>query len=166
MPDLDPASRRRPDESREPSQRLGPGFHREPWIPAFAGMTILIERAVYKQTLIIRDSLKGNERMFLEEVAEIKRGEIAKRKSLSPLTDWEKLIPQLPPPRGFIEAISRHAPIALIAEIKRSSPSAGVIKEDVDLQRIASAYEAGGACAISVLTEAHFFKGDLSFSPR
>jgi hypothetical protein len=43
---LDPASRRRPDESREPSQRLGPGFHREPWIPAFAGMTILIEGAI------------------------------------------------------------------------------------------------------------------------
>jgi hypothetical protein len=49
---LDPASRRRPDESREPSQRLGPGFHREPWIPAFAGMTVLIEEAIYKQTLI------------------------------------------------------------------------------------------------------------------
>jgi len=129
-------------------------------------MTILIERAVYKQTLIIRDSLKGNKRMFLEEVAEIKREEIAKRKSLSSLTDWEKLIPQLPPPRGFIEAISRHAPMALIAEIKRSSPSAGVIKEDVDLHRIASAYEAGGACAISVLTEAHFFKGDLSSLAR
>ena len=46
------ASRNRPDESREPSQRLGPGFHREPWIPAFAGMTILIEGAIYKQTLI------------------------------------------------------------------------------------------------------------------
>ena len=40
---LDPASRRRPDESREPSQRLGPGFHREPWIPAFAGMTTFLE---------------------------------------------------------------------------------------------------------------------------
>ena len=40
---LDPVSRRRPDESREPSQRLGPGFHREPWIPAFAGMTIFNE---------------------------------------------------------------------------------------------------------------------------
>ena len=36
---LDPASRRRPDESREPSQKLGPGFHREPWIPASAGKT-------------------------------------------------------------------------------------------------------------------------------
>ena len=100
--------------------------------------------------------------MFLEEVAEIKREEIAKRKPLFPLKEMEEMISQLPPPRGFMEAISHHAPMALIAEIKRSSPSAGVIKEDVDLQRIASAYEAGGACAISVLTEAHFFKGKLS----
>jgi hypothetical protein len=49
---LDPASRRRPDESRELSQRLGPGFHREPWIPAFAGMTILFKEAKDKQTQI------------------------------------------------------------------------------------------------------------------
>ena len=101
--------------------------------------------------------------MFLEKVAEIKREEIAKRKSLFPQKEMEELISQLPPPRGFVEAISCHAPMALIAEIKRSSPSVGVIKEDIDLQRIASAYEAGGACAISVLTEAHFFKGDLSY---
>ena len=47
------ASRRRPDESREPSQRLGPGIHREPWIPAFAGMTLLFENHIYGQTLII-----------------------------------------------------------------------------------------------------------------
>jgi hypothetical protein len=50
------ASRRRPDESREPSQRLDPGVHREPWIPVFAGMTILFEAAIYKQTLF--NSLK------------------------------------------------------------------------------------------------------------
>ena len=54
MPDLIRHPEGRPDESREPSQRLGPGFHREPWIPAFAGMTILIEMVVYKQTLIIK----------------------------------------------------------------------------------------------------------------
>jgi len=53
--------------------------------------------------------------------------------------------------------------MALIAEIKRASPSVGVIKEDVDLCRIAREYQTGGACAISVLTEAHFFKGDLSY---
>ena len=101
--------------------------------------------------------------MFLEKVAEIKREEISKRKSLFPQKEMEELISQLPPPRGVMEAISHHAPMALIAEIKRSSPSVGVIKEDIDFQRIASAYGAGGACAISVLTEAHFFKGDLSY---
>jgi len=51
MPDLIRHPEGRPDKSREPSQRLGPGFHREPWIPAFAGMTILIEMEIYKQTL-------------------------------------------------------------------------------------------------------------------
>ena len=48
----DPASRRCPDDSREPFQRLGPGFHREPWILVFAGMTIQIEAAISKKTLI------------------------------------------------------------------------------------------------------------------
>ncbi len=41
------ASRRRPDKSREPSQRLGLGFHREPWIPAFAGMTLFNENVIH-----------------------------------------------------------------------------------------------------------------------
>ena len=44
----DPASRRRPDESRELSKRLGPGFPREPWIPAFAGMTTLLKTVSLK----------------------------------------------------------------------------------------------------------------------
>ena len=100
--------------------------------------------------------------MFWEKVTEIKKEEIAKRKLLFPLKEMEEMVSRLPPPRGFMEAISHHAPMALIAEIKRSSPSAGVINKDVDLHRIASAYEAGGACAISVLTETHFFNGKLS----
>jgi len=100
--------------------------------------------------------------MFLEKIAEIKREEISKRKPLFPLREMEEIISSLPPPRDFMKSISHHAPMALIAEIKHSSPSAGVIKEDVDLPWLASKYEAGGACAISVLTETHFFKGDLS----
>jgi indole-3-glycerol phosphate synthase len=52
--------------------------------------------------------------------------------------------------------------MALIAEIKQASPSAGVIQERADIRRIAGAYQATGACAISVLTEAHFFHGELS----
>lgn len=101
--------------------------------------------------------------MFLEKIAKIKKEEIAKRKPLFSLKEMGEMISHLPPPRGFMEAISHHAPMALIAEIKHASPSAGVIQEDVNLQQITLAYEAGGACAISVLTESHFFKGKLSY---
>jgi len=101
--------------------------------------------------------------MFLEKIFEIKRDEIRRRKTPSWQKEMEEMIPHLPLPRDFMDAISQHGPMALIAEIKRASPSVGVIKEDVDLCRIAREYQAGGACAISVLTEAHFFKGDLSY---
>jgi indole-3-glycerol phosphate synthase len=100
--------------------------------------------------------------MFLEKVAGIKKEEIAKRKALYSLKEMEEMISHLPPPRDLVKAISHHGPMALIAEIKRSSHSAGVIKNDVDFHRITIAYESGGACAISVLTEPHFFKGKLS----
>jgi indole-3-glycerol phosphate synthase len=100
--------------------------------------------------------------MFLEKVTQIEKEEVAKRKSLFSLKEMEEMIPHLPPSRGLMEAISHRAPMALIAEIKHASPSAGIIKEDVDLEQITLAYEAGGACAISVLTESHFFKGKLS----
>jgi indole-3-glycerol phosphate synthase len=101
--------------------------------------------------------------MFLEKIVEIKKDEIQRRKTRSRQKEMEETIAHLPPPCDFMDAISQHAPMALIAEIKRASPSVGVIKEDVDLCRIAREYQTGGACAISVLTEVHFFKGDLSY---
>src|SRR4030042_380332 len=101
--------------------------------------------------------------MFLERIVEIKKEEVHRRKTRSRQKEVEETVPHLPSPRDFMDAISQHGPMALIAEIKRASPSVGVIKEDVDLCRIAREYQAGGACAISVLTEAHFFKGDLSY---
>ena len=100
--------------------------------------------------------------MFLEKIVEIKKDEIQRRRTRSRQKEMEETISLLPPARDFMESISRHSPMALIAEIKRASPSVGVIKEDIDLRWIASAYEAGGACAISVLTEVQFFKGNLS----
>lgn len=100
--------------------------------------------------------------MFLEEIVETKRKEIQGRKTRSRQREMEEMISCLPPPRDFLGAISQHAPMALIAEIKRASPSLGVINEDVDILQIARNYEKGGASAISVLTEPHFFKGDLA----
>ncbi len=103
--------------------------------------------------------------MFLEKIVEIKREEIRRRKTPSRQREMEEMIPSLPLPRNLTESISQHPPIALIAEIKRASPSVGVIKEDADLCSIVRDYQTGGACAVSVLTEAHFFKGDLSYLP-
>jgi indole-3-glycerol phosphate synthase len=101
--------------------------------------------------------------MFLEKIVKIKKEEIGRRKTPSRQREMEEMIPSLPLPRNLTESISQHAPIAVIAEIKRASPSVGAIKEDADLCSIARDYQTGGACAISVLTEAHFFKGDLSY---
>ena len=100
-------------------------------------------------------------KMFLEKVAVMKREEVHKRKNLSSLQEMQKKVSDLPAPREFLRALLNKCPMALIAEIKRASPSAGVIQEQVDFPGIAGEYQAGGASAISVLTEAHFFQGDL-----
>jgi indole-3-glycerol phosphate synthase len=100
--------------------------------------------------------------MFLEKVIAIKREEIDRRKTSSSLKEMMERISDLPSPRDLKESISANGPIALIAEIKKGSPSAGIIRESDDLGSIACAYQAGGASAISVLTEAHFFRGALS----
>jgi indole-3-glycerol phosphate synthase len=101
--------------------------------------------------------------MFLEKIVQIKKEEIDKRKASLPLRELKRRIKYLPPPRNLADRISQNGPIALIAEIKFASPSLGVIKKDADITRIVSEYEKGGASAISVLTEPHFFRGDLSY---
>ena len=71
-----------------------------------------------------------------------------------------KLRSQKQPFRLF-ESLSDQARINIIAEIKRASPSKGVINNHVDVEEIARQYEAAGACAISVLTEPEFFRGNV-----
>lgn len=99
--------------------------------------------------------------MFLEKVAALKKKEIQVRKASSSLGEMKKKIAGLPSPRNFGESIAGETRMALIAEIKRASPSAGVIREEIDLPRLAGQYQAGGASAISVLTETHFFHGEI-----
>lgn len=69
------------------------------------------------------------------------------------------------PPRGFQRALTAFAGISLIAEAKKASPSKGVICADFDPVSIARQYEAGGAQAISVLTDEKFFQGSLAYIP-
>jgi indole-3-glycerol phosphate synthase len=70
---------------------------------------------------------------------------------------------QLPPAKPFIEAINKPRVISLIAEIKKASPSKGVIRENFNLQEIAAAYKEAGVQAISVLTEEDYFLGSVSY---
>lgn len=97
----------------------------------------------------------------LEEIAAYKRQEIAQAKQARPLALLERSLKERPPVRDFREAIHRPGNLGLIAEVKRASPSAGPIRPGADAVETAKAYEAAGAQAISVLTDAKFFQGSL-----
>ncbi len=101
--------------------------------------------------------------MFLEKIAGVKREEIQRRKTPFRQKALEGMIPSLPLPRNVLDSVSQHLSITVVAEIKRASPSLGMIHENVDILQFARAYEEGGASVISILTEPHFFKGDLSY---
>ncbi|MGB1926876.1 MAG: indole-3-glycerol phosphate synthase TrpC, partial [Rubripirellula sp.] len=75
----------------------------------------------------------------------------------------EASIKDLPPCRDFHGALAKGDQVQLIAEVKRASPSAGLIRDDFDPSEIARQYESGGAACISVLTDEPFFQGSLDY---
>lgn len=104
---------------------------------------------------------------MLDRIIARKRIEVAKAKSNTPLSTLQLRCAQLEPPRNFFAAVVDHAPVRtrtrVIAEIKRKSPSAGVIREDFDPAGIATQYAQAGASALSVLTDEEFFGGHLGY---
>jgi indole-3-glycerol phosphate synthase len=97
--------------------------------------------------------------MILDQIVAAKREEIARLKKATPLAKLQETINDLPPIRDFRGAISS-APCAVIAEVKRSSPSKGRIRADFDPVQIARIYQEHGAQAVSVLTDEQFFEGN------
>ena len=99
---------------------------------------------------------------ILEKIISRKHAEIAERRVTTPVAALQEQLVSAPAPRGFCEALRQRVAAgkpAVIAEIKKASPSKGVIRENFDPAAIASSYEAGGATCMSVLTDADFFQG-------
>jgi indole-3-glycerol phosphate synthase len=96
--------------------------------------------------------------MFLDKIVAEKLKEVERRQKAFPLPQLRAAIMQRPASLDLAVAISGDS-LRLIAEVKRASPSRGVIQADLDPVKLASSYARGGAAAISVLTEPHYFKG-------
>jgi len=103
---------------------------------------------------------------ILQRILARKAEEIAERSARVPLADLVAQAADLPPTRGFAAAIEAKLEAglsAVIAEVKKASPSRGVIRADFDPAAIAASYAAGGAACLSVLTDADFFQGNEAY---
>jgi indole-3-glycerol phosphate synthase len=100
---------------------------------------------------------------ILDKIVASKRQEIAAARAHTPEPDLEHRLADAPPIRDFRAALDRPGTVQIIAEVKRASPSAGLLRADFDPVAIARLYAENGAACISVLTDEPFFQGRLSY---
>ena len=99
---------------------------------------------------------------ILNKILARKKQEIVERESVRPRSKLESMLSQASPVRGFVRALQRkmeQGESAVIAEIKKASPSKGIIRQDFNPPEIARSYQRGGAACLSVLTDVDFFMG-------
>ena len=127
-----------------------------------------IRRRSPNQTIAVLDlqyrtnTAESPARHILEEIVWQKEREVDFLRDKTPLVEVSKRIKNLPPTRDFVGALrSGKTNPAVIAEVKKASPSKGVIREDFDAVDIAKSYEQGGASCLSVLTDEKFFQGSF-----
>jgi indole-3-glycerol phosphate synthase len=100
---------------------------------------------------------------ILQQIVAAKRREVAARRERTPLDVLEARLASAPRVRDFTAALLAGPGVGVIAEVKKASPSAGVLREDFDPVAIARGYAAAGASAISVLTDEPYFQGKLEY---
>lgn len=100
---------------------------------------------------------------ILDRIVETKRREIESARKTVTEAELERRVANLPAARDFTAAVGAPGEIRVIAEVKKASPSAGIIRADFDPVAIARTYEAHGAAAISVLTDVEYFQGSLDY---
>lgn len=98
---------------------------------------------------------------ILDRIVEARRADVEHRKPMLPLAALRMATKKAAPPRDFAAALSREG-LNVIAELKKASPSRGVLRENYDPAALAQGYELAGAAAISVLTEEQFFQGSIA----
>ena len=100
---------------------------------------------------------------ILDKIVSSKRDEIAAAQAARPAVELAAALRDAPPVRDFFGALAGPGPIKLIAEVKKASPSKGIIREDFDPVEIAATYQRHGASCISVLTDQPYFQGSLAY---
>src|SRR5581483_3661815 len=101
--------------------------------------------------------------MFLDRIVAQTRADLEERKRTYPLDELQRRALEQPRPRDLLEAFTPRSQVHIIAEVKRASPSKGMLAPHLDPVELARTYEANGAAAISVLTEPHFFLGSPDY---
>ncbi len=101
--------------------------------------------------------------MFLDRIVTQTRADLVQRKIDYPLAELQRLAAQQAPPRDLVAAFTPRSRVNLIAEVKKASPSKGLLAPNLNPVELARTYEANGASVISVLTEPHFFLGSPEY---